>query len=161
MGREVMATIAAFSLTLSGCASYDGRGLQAGASPAQVRALMGEPAARMQEPTGGEIWAYPHGPLGQETFMARFAPSGPLSRVESVLDEDHFRLVQRGMEREEVRRIVGPPGHIEDFPRTSDLVWDYRYRDTWGYDCQFSVTFDSDRRVKSTLMWRERYNDND
>ena len=149
--------LAGLTLVLAtGCASYSGSGLQPGiADESQVLAAMGEPALRFRNPDGTAIWAYPRGPLGFDTFMARFTSSGSLVAIDRVLVPEHFARVTPGLGKEEVQRIVGPPGNVEAFPRRAELVWDYRFVDAWGYPSQFSVIFDAQGRVRSTLTWRE------
>jgi outer membrane protein assembly factor BamE (lipoprotein component of BamABCDE complex) len=76
------------------------------------------------------------------------APTGPHR------SDDLFARVQRGMTRDEVQRIAGPPDETMAFPRTHTLAWDYRYYDTWGYFAIYSVTFGPDGRVASTISRR-------
>lgn len=126
-----------------------------GATESQVLAAMGEPAARFRDPDGGATWAYPHGPLGFETFMVRFTSSGALIAIDKVLHPVQFARVTPGLGREDVQRLIGPPGTIEAFPRRAEFVWDYRFMDAWGMPSQFTVIFDAQWRVKATLTWRE------
>jgi hypothetical protein len=151
-----------FFVFLAGCASYGGIGLHAGvATGAEVRATMGEPGFVFQDAEGAATWAYSRGPTGYDTFMVHFDRAGKLAAIEPVMDEVHFRRVLRGMDEDSVRRILGPPGRVENFPRNSTLVWDYRFRDAWGYSSYFSVVFDATRHVKESLTWREMLNDKD
>ena len=62
--------------------------------------------------------------------------------------------VQRGMSREQVVAILGPPDETMPFPLSKTVAWDYRYTDTWGYLASFGVTFGSDWRVVSTISRR-------
>jgi len=141
---------------LAACASYSGYGLQPGvATEPQVLAAMGEPALKFRDADGTSTWAYPHGPLGYDTFMARFTGAGVLVRIDKVLDPEHFARVTLGLSPDDVQRIIGPPGRAEVFRRQGELVWDYRFVDAWGYSSQFSVIFDAERRVRRTLTWRE------
>jgi hypothetical protein len=141
---------------LAGCASYSGRDLRPGTDgEARVRAAMGEPAETFREAGGESTWVYPHGPMGYDTFMARFTSAGTLASIENVLDGAHFARVVRGLRREEVRRILGPPAREEAFPRQGEHAWDYRFADAWGYASFFSVIFDGEGRVARTLTWRE------
>jgi len=144
------------SLTLAACASYSGSGLQPGiATEPQVVAAMGEPALKFRDPDGTSTWAYPRGPLGYDTFMARFSSSGVLAGIDKVLDPEHFARVTMGLSKDDVQRIIGPAGRVEVFPRQKELVWDYRFVDAWGYSAQFSVVFDAQGRVHHTITWRE------
>lgn len=142
-------------LAAAGCASYDGSRLRPGiATEADVRGVMGPPAAEFREPDGSRRLAYPHGPLGRHTFMAEVGPDGVLRGVRQVLDDGTFSAVQPGMTREEVLRLIGPPGDTMAFTRSGHVAWDYRYTDTWGYEAIFSVTFGRDGRVVSKISQR-------
>lgn len=142
-------------LFAAGCASYSGRGLEPGVSTeAQVRALMGSPAAEYANPGGSRMLAYPHGPLGIETFMAEIGPDGRLVAVRQVLNEESFRGISRGMTRDQVLRHIGPPGETMEFPNLKQVAWDYRFRDVWGYTAIFSVMLDGNGIVVSTFTRR-------
>lgn len=158
--REAFA--AAALLLASGCASYGGYGIAPGSDgEAGVRASMGEPTATFRNPDGTSDWAYPRGPAGYDTFMVHFTSTGKVASIEKVLDPAHFARVTPGLDKEGVQRIVGPPGRVEDFPRTHELVWDYRFLDRWGYSSYFSVVFDSRGHVKQAFTWREQYDQHD
>jgi hypothetical protein len=149
-------------LLLSGCASYGGQGIAPGIDgEAKVRASMGEPRLQFRDADGSYDWAYPRGPLGYDTFMVRFTSAGRVAAIESVLDLPHFARVTPGLDQEAVQRIVGPPGRVEAFPRTGELVWDYRFMDTWGYSSQFSVIFNAGGRVNKAFTWREMRDERD
>lgn len=136
----------AFALCLlaAACASYDGRSLAPGASEAQVRATMGEPALALSAPDGGRRLVYPRGPLGTQTFMADVSKDGVLVGIHQALNDDTFNVIRPGMTRDEVLRMIGPPGETMAFSRQGTIAWDYRYTDTWGYLAIFSVIFDRD-----------------
>ncbi len=141
---------------LAACAAYDGRGLRPGvATEADVRRVMGEPALEFGLPDGGRRLAYPRGPLGTETFMARLGPDGRLVGIEQVLDEAHFARIRVGASRaEEVRRLIGPPYAVESYPRQGQTAWVYRFTDLWSYPADFSVIFGPDGRVADTVTIR-------
>lgn len=63
-----------------------------------------------------------------------------------VLTDDVFAGIQAGMPAAEVLVAIGPPDRKERFDSTRTTAWDYRYRDTWGYDAELSVIVD-DRGV--------------
>lgn len=147
---------------VAGCASYSGRGLKPGiATEAEVRQVMGTPAAVWEAPEG-QVWAYPRGPLGRQTYLVHFSPQGTLATIEQVLDEEHFEKIKAGeMAQEDVRHLIGPPFQTVAFPRRNELAWDYRFRDTWGFSAIFSVIFDQAGRVKGTVTVREFVDDHD
>ncbi len=143
-------------LLLPGCASYSGAGLQPGvATESEVRQRMGPPAVVWPDAHGGRLLSYPRGPMGLQTFMVRLDGNGRLLSIEQVLDEAHFNRVQRGMSKEDIGRLLGPPRETMAFSRRNEVAWDYRFRDTWGYVSIFSVIFAPDGTVKSTVTLRE------
>lgn len=132
------------ALAVAACASYDGHSLRPGASTeAEVRNVMGAPALEFAGGDGSRRLAYPRGPLGTQTFMVEVGTDGVLRAVRQVLDDDTFSTIVAGLKREDVLRMIGPPGQTMHFPRLGHTAWDYRYTDTWGYLAEFSVILDS------------------
>jgi len=154
-----MATVLVAVLFLGACASYDGRGLQPGQSAvSEVEQRMGAPAMRWKEPDGSELLAYPRGPAGYHTYMARIGPDGRLVSLENVLDMKHFALVRQGMSQDEVLRVLGPPypGWTVYFKARDELAWEWRYCDDWNEPARFDVLFDgTSSKVRSTLSYTE------
>ena len=145
----------ALACTAAGCAAYDGRGLRPGVSTeAEVRSLMGPPAVEFTESDGSRRLIYPRGPLGTRTYVAEVGPDRNLRSVTQVLDDDTFYRIQPGQTRDDVLRLIGPPGDTMAFPLSGNYAWDYRYTDTWGYLAVFSVTFDRGGTVVSKITQR-------
>jgi hypothetical protein len=65
-----------------------------------------------------------------------------------------FAQVRNGMTRDEVRAITGPPDNTMPFPATRTDSWGFYGWDTWGYYCEYSVTFGADGRVVSKFSRR-------
>lgn len=125
------------------CASYDGRGLQAGVtSEDQVRRTMGAPALELTNPDGTRTLAYPRGPLGTETFMVRVGRDGLVQGMDQVLRDDLFYRIVPGITKDDLLRMIGPPSEVMDFPRLQQTAWEYRYQDSWGYTAFLSVMID-------------------
>ncbi len=59
-----------------------------------------------------------------------------------VLRDEVFRKIQPGLNASEVIAIIGLPYRKVRFEATKTTAWDYNYRDTWGYEAEFSVIFD-------------------
>lgn len=138
-----LAPLAVCLALLAGCASYSGTGLAPGvATEDQVRATMGRPAVEFTREDGGRTLAYPRGPLGTQTYMADLGRDGRLVAIRPVLNDDTFWRIQPGMTRDDILRLIGPPGETGHFSLSDTDAWDYRYVDTWGYLAIFSVTFD-------------------
>ena len=141
-------------LLLSGCAAYDGRGLQPGvASLADIERVMGPPALRWPEAAGGEKLAYPRGPVGVHTYMVWVDAAGRLVGSKNVLQTKYFARIQPGMTQEEVLRLIGPPygPWTTYFEARDELVWEWRWCDDWSEPARFNVFFDGKTgRVRST-----------
>lgn len=120
--------IVLLALATAACASFDGRGLQPGASMSEVDALMG-PAADKRT-MGGETWLYyPRQPYGYATYVARFDAGGGLLALEQRLtDENIAKVVRDKSTTEQVRELFGPPYTAVNFPRMQRDIWEYRYR---------------------------------
>lgn len=148
---------------LSGaCALIPGHDLVPGVSrETEVRAAFGTPGYEWVDTSGVRGLAFPRGPMGTETYVARLDRQGALVGVEQVLDEDHFRRIRVGETTgEEVLRLIGPPSGRTAFPNKGQVAWDYRFQDTWGYQAYFSVLVDGRGVVAETVTTRiERRSD--
>jgi hypothetical protein len=143
------------ALLLAACAAYDGFTLRPGASTeAEVRGVMGQPAMEFTQPDGSRKLVFPRGPLGVQTFMAVIGPDGVLRGIEKVLMEENFYRIQPGMTRDEILRMIGPPGETMHFAGTDTTAWDYRFMDLWGYQAIFSVIFNREGVVVSKFTRR-------
>jgi len=154
VGRRAIAL--AVSLVLVGCAGYPPRGMRPGTTESDVRRQMGSPALELAQPGGGRELIYPHGPLGESTYIAHIGADGLLRSIEQVLDDDHFHAVEVGMNRDEVRQRIGPPGEILRLA-SGKTTWLYQYTDTWGYAAEFSVDFDRGGMVVNKASVRLPY----
>lgn len=143
------------ALLLAACASYSGYGLRPGASTeADVVKAMGKPALEFKTDAGRDL-IFPRGPLGTQTFIAHLDGRDTLIGIEPVLNEEHFYRIREGMTRDQVLRMIGPPGDTTNFgPRTGNVAYTYRFQDGWGYLSDFSVTFGPDGLVRSKIAIR-------
>jgi hypothetical protein len=147
------------AIVLAGCASYSGYGLRPGsATENDVRRTMGNPAVELPEAGGGKELIYPRGPLGTQTFVAHIDSSGVLKRIDQVLDDDHFAAIHEGQTRDEVLRMIGPPGESMRFGN-GNYAWVYRFKDTWGYLADLNVTFNPQDIVVDKIAIRLERND--
>ena len=114
---------------LTACAGYSGAGLKPGAATiADTEASMGQPAMAWKNKQGQIIQlAYPRGPAGYVSFMAYFNDQGKLEKIEQVLDERHFAMIQPGATKDDVLRILGPYRDTNVFPARDELDWNYGY----------------------------------
>ena len=143
------------ALLLAACASYGGYGLKPGASSEEeVRRVMGTPAMAFDNPDGSRSLIYPRGPLGNETFIAHVERGGTLQSIDQVLNDGTFDDLPMGLSEEEVLRRIGPPRETMAFALSHTHAWDWKYRDYWGYEAIFSVTFDAQGRAVSKFKQR-------
>ena len=134
------------ALLVSGCAGYSGSNLKPGVSTLpEVHATMGKPAMTWKNPDGSQQLAYPRGPAGTQTFMAHVGPDGKLRRIEKVLDLEHFSRIRAGMSKDEVLRVLGPPGSewTEYYSRRNELAWSWLFCNVWSVEEFFDVMFDA------------------
>lgn len=121
--------------------------LRAGVSTeAEVRALFGAPQAVHAEPEGGRSFEYSRQPAGQTCVMVTLGADGVVRAAQQVLAPEQFARVRPGMGRDELRRLLGRPAKVWEFPRKRETVWDWRWRDG-GHNQVFSATFDPDGRL--------------
>jgi outer membrane protein assembly factor BamE (lipoprotein component of BamABCDE complex) len=144
-------------LLVSGCASYSGWGLKPGTSTAdEVRRTMGEPVKICPLAGGMQNWIYPRGPEGVHTYNVHVDSGGTMRSIENVLDEGGFARVRNGAStRDEVLCVFGPPLRETYYKARNELVWDYRFKDTWGYVSLYHVLFNDAGIVTATMRIRE------
>ena len=132
--------VALLALAAAGCASFGS--IPPNAPASEVRTLVGAPAEVWKNPDGSEVWEYPQGPLGTETFMVSFGPDHLVQDVRQVLDENTISKLRIGMTREEVRRLIGRPGDVGYYDRTNEEIWSWRYREWRVRKMELYVQFD-------------------
>ena len=148
------------ALLIAGCAGYSGSNLKPGVSTLpEVVASMGEPAMVWKNPDGSEQLAYPRGPAGTQTFMAYVGPDGKLQRIEGVLDMAHFAKIQAGMSKDEVLRVLGPPGPLwtQTYSRSNTLAWSWLFCDSSSLQEFFDVMFDATTGIVRSTEQRPNY----
>src|SRR5437762_6257375 len=116
----------ALAACLAGCANLTA--VSSGMPAQQVQAKLGAPANVRKNADGSEVWEYPRGPFGVETYMVTLGPDRAVREVRQVLSEETISKLQAGMSREEVRRLVGSPRYVGFSNRTDEEIWSWRYR---------------------------------
>lgn len=156
--KPLLTSLAA--LALGACAQFGGPPLEPGVSTlADLQRSLGTPAMRWRETDGGEQLAYPRGPMGAHTWMARTDAGGRLVSIDNVMQPRYFARIQAGMSQDEVLRVLGPsyPGWTIYFKARDELVWEWRYCDDWAEPARFSVLFDATSgKVRTTISLTER-----
>lgn len=147
------------TLLLSACASLGGPNFTPGTTTqGEVFSYMGPPAHYSEEANGVKRFFWPTGPAGTSTIMARFDVKQRLLTYEEVLNMPHFAGIQSGMSMDEVKHLIGPPyaGWTTYFKARDELVWEWRYCDSWNGAARFNVLFDgTSKKVRSTLSLTE------
>ena len=119
------------------------------ATEIDVRARFGEPAAVYAEADGGHTLEYPRQPAGRTNYMITIGADGRMSALRQVLKPAEFAKVTPGLDRQQVRRLLGRPAKVQAYALKAEEVWDWRYAS--GPEGRvFSVTFDAQGRVVAT-----------
>src|SRR2546421_6073158 len=95
------------ALFAAGCANF--AAIEPGASAQQIETLAGAPANVWKNADGSEVWEYPRGPFGVETYMVTLGPDRAVREVRQVLSEETISKVEAGMSREGGGQLVGRP----------------------------------------------------
>ena len=137
-------------LALLGCDAKKIAELEEGvATEADVRAKFGEPVAVYPEEGGGKTFDYPRQPEGQRNYMITIGADGKMSALRQVLTPLNFAKVTPGLDKAQVRRLLGVPAKTQVYALKNEEVWDWRYLDSQESKL-FSVTFDKDGVVLAT-----------
>jgi outer membrane protein assembly factor BamE (lipoprotein component of BamABCDE complex) len=126
-----------------------------GAVVTTTMAAQGRADARFAMPDGVERRFFTSGPMGTTTYRVDVDAAGrEIARVQ-VLNDAVFGEVREGATDAEIYATLGPPARKETFHRTRRTAWDYHYRDTWGYEAEFAVLFDTEGRVVGKFSTRD------
>ena len=146
------AALLALAVLPTACANF--AALSPGDSAQDVEARVGAPGTVWKNTDSSEVWEYPMGPAGVQTFMIEIGPDQAVQAVHQVLKEEYFSKVYAGMSRDDVRRLLGRPKEIWYFPTRDEEVWVWRYLEV-NYRF-FNVLFDrSSGTVRTTLRLDE------
>ena len=121
------------------------------ATEADVRAKFGDPAAVYPEEGGARTLEYPRQPEGQRNYMITIGSDGKMSALRQVLKADTFGKLKPGLDKAQVRRLLGLPGKTQVFALKQEEVWDWRFQDG-AQNKLFSVVFDSNGLVTSSAV---------
>jgi hypothetical protein len=116
MKMKLLLLIAAFAaaLVMTGCASYDGRGLVPGKSTeAEVVAVMGQPAETLRGPGGAKLLYFSRQPLGRAIYKATIGPDATLRSLEQTLTPaDIGRVAANSTTKDQLSELLGPPYRV-------------------------------------------------
>ena len=114
---------------LAACAGFSA--VNPGASAREAETLMGAPASGWKNADGSEVWEYPRGPFGVETYMVTLGADRVVREVRQALSDETISKLHVGMSRDEVRRLLGRPRDIGFSSLNDEEIWSWRYRE-WG-----------------------------
>src|SRR5467141_5335069 len=117
--------LTALAFLAAGCANFSA--ISPGESALTVEARVGPPGTVWKNADGSEVWEYPMGPTGVQTFMIDIGADQTVRAVRQVLREEYFSKVVAGMSRDEVRRLLGRPKEGWYFPARAEGVWRRRH----------------------------------
>ncbi len=140
-------------LALIGCDPQKIAQLEEGvATEADVRKQFGEPHATYSEADGSKTFEYSRQPEGQVAYMITIGGDGKMSALRQVLKNSEFAKVKPGMDKGEVRRVLGKPAKTAKFELKPDEEhWDWRWLDGQVPKI-FSVTFNRDGKVMASAV---------
>lgn len=145
--RTILSLLAACS-ALAACDQQRIEKLEEGYSTeADVRREFGEPVQITEHADGSKRLDYPRQPEGWTNYVIEIGADGKMSALRQLLTPANFAKVQPGMAQDEVRRLLGRPAKVWNFPTKPDEeTWDWRFEQAQTKKV-FSVTFDRERRV--------------
>lgn len=134
---------------MSGCAVVPAANIKPGFSNvSQVEKSMGKPDMTWRNSQGKIIQAaYSDQPASFTTFMVYFNDQGVVTGVDQVMNNKNFAKIQKGMDGQQVHKILGPERSVDHFSGLHQIDWNYGYcSDNDGREV-FSVSFD-DKTLK-------------
>jgi outer membrane protein assembly factor BamE (lipoprotein component of BamABCDE complex) len=122
-----VAVTAITAAILPACDAFNLQDLKPGISTAaEVRSRMGEPTMEYRNPDGSVTWEYTRQPAGIDCYMITIGSDQILRSVDQVLTEANMARIVAGMDRDEVRRLLGAPGLKTTYQGSQEEVWDWR-----------------------------------
>ena len=151
LNRFLAAAVVCALLTVAGCDPQRIAKLEEGvATEADVRREFGEPAAVFNQADGGRIFEYPRQPEGQTNYFITIGADGKMSALRQVLKPSEFAKVTPGLDKAEVRKLLGRPAKTQRFDLKPDEEhWEWRWLESQQAKV-FSVTFDRDGKVTTS-----------
>jgi outer membrane protein assembly factor BamE (lipoprotein component of BamABCDE complex) len=109
---------------------------------AQIRDQMGEPETERNYTDGSKRLEYPRGPAGTTTYMVDLDANGKFAAVTQALTAQNIAKIRPGMSQDEVRRILGKPTTISEYPLKQERVWSWHWlEDGVNRDAMFNAHF--------------------
>ncbi|MBI4755890.1 MAG: outer membrane protein assembly factor BamE [Betaproteobacteria bacterium] len=157
MSRLTAALCAVLSaLGLSACDWFAMKELKPGISTGyDVRERMGTPTLEWRNEDGSLTWEFARTPEGKVNYLITVGPDNIMRSIEQVVTEANFARVQAGMSRDQIRRLLGRPAHVQKLGLKQEEVWEWKYDNPHNADMRFYVHFDIEGRVVTTSRREE------
>ena len=148
-----MVSIWASLLALVGCDPQKIARLEEGvATEADVRREFGEPHAVYSDSDGARTFEYSRQPESQVAYMITIGADGKMSALRQVLKPAEFAKVTPGLDKAQVRRLLGKPARTIRYDLKPDEEhWDWRWLNQ-NEPKIFTVTFDRDGKVLTSVV---------
>ncbi len=117
----------------------------------EVRAQFGEPRTVTIAADGTRTLEYPRQPEGVTNYVIVIGANGKLASLRQLLNADNFARIKPGMNRAELRRILGPHAATQRFELKKQDVLTWRFA-VGTHTKVFSVTLDADGKVIETAI---------
>jgi hypothetical protein len=114
----------AAAVSLFGCAS-PGTVVPNQSTAAEVRDRVGRPINIRFDANGDELWEYPGGLEGMQSYVVRIGKDRRVKSVTQLITMERFNQITAGKTtKAEVRDVLGEPGELRYLP--SGLMWEWR-----------------------------------
>ncbi|HIU84133.1 MAG TPA: hypothetical protein IAC66_02035 [Candidatus Aphodousia gallistercoris] len=154
MQIKLLLTALSAAALLAGCAHPDL--IEPGQSSASVEQELGAPDSRIDHPDGTFILVYSGQPFGRENYWMHFDKDGHFVGKETLMNEEHFKLVIPGKHtKKDVYQMFGHCAQEYTFALQDQTAFMYRFRETSGMAMAFWVQFDLDGVVTETAVTQD------
>ena len=109
-----------------------------------VEQSMGKPNMTWRNEQGKVVQvAYSNQPAGYFTWIMKFNNQGVTTSVAQVMSDAYFAQIQKGMDGNQVHKILGPERSVDHFASLNQVDWNYGYCSDNDGRQVFSVSFDA------------------
>lgn len=137
---------------LAGCAVFEPA--RPYTTEAEARAARGEPTRRWLNDDGTATLEYSTQPNGRSCLMVQVDQGGIVLRQWNALAPDNLARVERGMDREQVSRLLGTHRSEQRFTNSGETVWDWNIRnDGPAIAVLFNVHFIDDKVMRTSQTY--------
>lgn len=117
----------------------------------EVRDRMGTPTMEWKNNDGSVTWEFARTPEGNRNYMATIGADNVLRDFHQTISEQNFAQVKAGMDKQQVRRLLGKPKSVTTLDLKRQEVWDWPYPTPFpNKDMRFNVHFGADGKVQET-----------